>query len=57
MDQKEYVSYSVMINGIEVNAVYSRESMDGICLDHSGSADLTLEMTGDGEYKVAVVEA
>ena len=28
-----------------------------ICLDHSGSADLTLEMTGDGEYKVAVVEA
>ena len=35
MDQKEYVSYSVMINGIEVNAVYSRESIDGICLDHS----------------------
>ena len=57
MDQKEYVSFSVMINGIEVNAVYSRESIDGICRDHSGSADLTLEMTGDGEYKVAVVEA
>lgn len=30
MDQKDFVSYSVLINGIEVNAVYSRDSIDGI---------------------------
>ena len=30
MEQKDYVSYSVLINGIEVNAVYSRDSIDGI---------------------------
>ena len=27
-DQKDYVSYSVLINGLEVNAVYSRNSID-----------------------------
>ena len=30
VEQKDYVSYSVLINGIEVNAVYSRDSIDGI---------------------------
>ena len=24
------------------------------CLDHSGDADLMLEMTGDGEYRIVV---
>ena len=84
LDQKDYVSYSVLINGIEVNAVYSRDSIDGIflsllrrltrmqaekfmefsdmrnvstCLEHSGGADLTLEMTGDGEFRVAAAKA
>ena len=31
-DQKDYVSYSVLINGLEVNAVYSRNSIDDIFL-------------------------
>lgn len=30
VEQKDYVSYSVLINGIEVNAVYSRDNIDGI---------------------------
>ena len=30
VDQKEFESFSVQINGLEVNAVYSRDSIDGI---------------------------
>ena len=32
VDQKEFESFSVQINGLEVNAVYSRESIEGIFL-------------------------
>ena len=31
-DQKNYVSQNVMINGLQVNAVYSRDSIEGIFL-------------------------
>ena len=29
-DQRNYISHNVLINGLEVNAVYSRDSIDGI---------------------------
>lgn len=32
VNQKDNVSYNVMINGLEVNAVYSRDSIEGIFL-------------------------
>ena len=32
VDQKEFESFSVQINGLEVNAVYSRDSIEGIFL-------------------------
>lgn len=32
MEKREYISHSVLINGIEVNAVYSRDSIEGIFL-------------------------
>jgi hypothetical protein len=31
-DRRNYISYSVLINGLEVNAVYRRESIEGIFL-------------------------
>ncbi len=32
MEQKEYINHNVLINGLEVNAVYSRESIEDIFL-------------------------
>ena len=31
-NRRNYISYSVLINGLEVNAVYRRESIEGIFL-------------------------
>ena len=31
-DQRNYISHNVLINGLEVNAVYSRDSIEGIFL-------------------------
>ena len=32
VEKREYISYSVLINGLEVNAVYNRDSIEGIFL-------------------------